>query len=110
MLKLSRVSLILLFCCIAHALRSSKTHTQNLENDFCWKDSYGRGVGTIPNSCPSDMRCWECCATKAVPQDTRDRVWTVIKGAYQIGPIRDSSADSQNTDVVEDTLGNLETV
>jgi hypothetical protein len=66
MLKISTVSLILLFCCIAHALRSSKTHTQDLKNDFCWKDSYGRGVGTIPNGCPSGYEmlgvlCYEAC-------------------------------------------------
>ena len=56
------------------------------------------------------MRCWEFCATKPVPQDTRDLVWTVINSVHQIGPTKDSSADFQNTDVVEVTLGNLETV
>jgi hypothetical protein len=66
MLKISTVSLILLFCCISNSLRSSKTHTQDLKNDFCWKDSYGRGVGTIPNSCPSGYEmlgvlCYEDC-------------------------------------------------
>ena len=31
----------------AHAL-SLKKHEQALAQ-FCWRDSYGRGVGTIPN-------------------------------------------------------------
>lgn len=34
--------------------------------DFCWKDSYGRGVGTIPDTCSSGMQkegalCYEPC-------------------------------------------------
>jgi hypothetical protein len=57
-----------------------------------------------------DMRCWECCATKPVPQDTSDRVWTAINSVHQIGPIRDSSADSLNTDAVRVILGKSETV
>jgi hypothetical protein len=57
-----------------------------------------------------DMRCWEYCATKPVPQDTSDRVWTAINSVHQIGPTRDFFADSQNTDVVRVILGNSETV
>ena len=35
-------------------------------SDFCWKNSYGRGVGTIPNTCPSDreqrgLLCYSKC-------------------------------------------------
>lgn len=22
------------------------------QSTFCWKDSYGRGVGIVPNACP----------------------------------------------------------
>lgn len=34
--------------------------------DICWKDSYGRGVGTIPSQCPSGMEkdgllCYPAC-------------------------------------------------
>jgi len=35
-------------------------------SDFCWKDTYGRGVGTIPGTCDSDedkigLLCYEKC-------------------------------------------------
>ena len=37
--------------------------------DFCWKDSYGRGVGTIPRSCPpgketiaGGLLCYDKCS------------------------------------------------
>jgi hypothetical protein len=35
-------------------------------SDFCWKNSYGRGVGTIPSTCPSDrdqrgLLCYSKC-------------------------------------------------
>ena len=34
--------------------------------EFCWKDTYGRGVGTIPGSCDSDedkigLLCYDKC-------------------------------------------------
>ena len=34
--------------------------------DFCWKDSYGRGVGTIPNGCAANqdrigLLCYDKC-------------------------------------------------
>ena len=40
----------------------------NASIDFCWKDSYGRGVGTIPNTCASGLQkegalCYEPCKT-----------------------------------------------
>lgn len=36
------------------------------EHQFCWRDSYGRGVGTIPGSCSGDMEkvgllCYQRC-------------------------------------------------
>jgi len=36
------------------------------EKDFCWKDSYGRGVGTVPSSCPPGrdrigLLCYTSC-------------------------------------------------
>ena len=36
------------------------------DKTFCWKDSYGRGVGKIPTGCPSGYRleaglCYEPC-------------------------------------------------
>ena len=35
--------------------------------DFCWKDSYGRGVGTVPQACPAGqdrigLLCYPACA------------------------------------------------
>lgn len=36
-----------------------------LEKEFCWRDSYGRGVGTIPQSCSADRdRIGLLCYTK----------------------------------------------
>ena len=36
--------------------------TPDIGGDFCWKDSYGRGVGTVPNKCSSDqdLRSYFC--------------------------------------------------
>ena len=36
-------------------------------SDFCWKDSYGRGVGTVPQACPAGQErigllCYARCA------------------------------------------------
>jgi hypothetical protein len=41
--------ILLSIICMASAL-SFKKHAA--ATDFCWKDSYGRGVGTIPSVCP----------------------------------------------------------
>ena len=51
-------------------LVSSHLSSTSDDNYFCWKDSYGRGVGTIPSSCPSgkpdkdDGLCYEECPRK----------------------------------------------
>lgn len=36
------------------------------DNEFCWKDSYGRGVGTVPQACPPGQErigllCYSAC-------------------------------------------------
>ena len=36
------------------------------QTNFCWKDSYGRGVGTVPNACSEDeerlgLLCYKKC-------------------------------------------------
>ena len=33
---------------------SDLKNTDDLSSTFCWKDTYGRGVGEFPSSCPSD--------------------------------------------------------
>jgi Fascin domain len=43
------------------------TATFAADNDFCWKDSYGRGVGTVPQACPAGQErigllCYARCA------------------------------------------------
>eukprot|EP00798_Chlamydomonas_sp_ICE-L_P000345 gene346-1722_t len=41
---------------VAQVMSWIKAQVTNAENPFCWKDSYGRGVGTIPGrvaDCPS---------------------------------------------------------
>ncbi len=45
-------TLILAFLVLAQlsfALQLEATH--DILHEFCWKDSYGRGVGTIPDDC-----------------------------------------------------------
>jgi hypothetical protein len=47
-------------------LPAPPTTTTESFSDFCWKNSYGRGVGTIPNTCPSDrdqrgLLCYSKC-------------------------------------------------
>ena len=45
------------------ALQMTEEH--DIEHSFCWKDSYGRGVGTIPNDCGNRVKlgllCYEKC-------------------------------------------------
>jgi len=73
-----------------HRVKREATDTADkTENaDFCWKDSYGRGVGRIPGSCLSNqdrigLLCyWKCpkgqyrfgfdCHTSCPPGDWRD--------------------------------------
>lgn len=40
--------------------------THDIVHDYCWKDSYGRGVGTIPSECASNyeklgLLCYDRC-------------------------------------------------
>lgn len=42
------------------------------DSDFCWKDSYGRGVGTVPQSCePGRDRIGLLCYSKCAPGQKR---------------------------------------
>jgi hypothetical protein len=43
-------------------LTASPSLAQQRAPEFCWKDSYGRGVGTIPTACApgQDMRGLFC--------------------------------------------------
>jgi hypothetical protein len=65
---------ILFVSCLLSALAAAPA----LGADFCWKDSYGRGVGTIPTSCPSGtvqdptgLLCYPACRA----------------GYYMVGPV-----------------------
>src|SRR6476659_9626220 len=54
---------------------------------FCWLDSYGRGVGTIPNACPPGQQydaglCYQPCQP----------------GYYNVGPVCWQSCPSGYTD------------
>lgn len=46
-----------------------------VDADFCWMDSYGRGVGTVPDACPGEEKngalCYPRCAN----------------GYYGVGPV-----------------------
>lgn len=53
------------FLAVALALSISPSHQGDAE--FCWKDSYGRGVGTIPTACSNGrvligLLCYSPCA------------------------------------------------
>jgi hypothetical protein len=54
MLKIISIALFLLSCCLAkiNEPRILSSTGPNYNHSFCWKDSYGRGVGTIPGTCP----------------------------------------------------------
>ena len=45
--------------------RLRKRHHSKLDKEFCWKDTYGRGVGTIPTDCaPGRVRIGLLCYSK----------------------------------------------
>jgi hypothetical protein len=50
-MKISYTLLItfLVIAQLSFALQLEATH--DVDHEFCWKDSYGRGVGTIPDNC-----------------------------------------------------------
>src|SRR5262249_14408560 len=69
--------------------------------DFCWKDSYGRGVGNVPTSCApgQEMRgllCYDTCkgttqrsgvgeCISACPPGFRDDGWYCRRAEYGRG-------------------------
>lgn len=44
--------LLMAILCLASSL-SLNNHEDSVA-EFCWKDTYGRGVGVVPSVCPSD--------------------------------------------------------
>lgn len=56
--------LILVICALIMMSGNNSVYAQGAE--FCWKDSYGRGVGTIPSQCPNGQEkigalCYDRC-------------------------------------------------
>jgi hypothetical protein len=56
---------------VHHLYSSSFSSTSVADTDvFCWKDSFGRGAGTVPNKCPDDKPdkdaglCYKDCPDK----------------------------------------------
>jgi len=45
------LTLIALILLIAQVLCITMRNHQDTMAEFCWRDSYGRGVGTIPSTC-----------------------------------------------------------
>ena len=46
---------------------------------FCWKDSFGRGVGTIPNTCPGNKRSFGAfCYSKCNSFNDAQSSWTEV--------------------------------
>jgi hypothetical protein len=48
------------------SLSLTAEHQAGYEHEFCWKDTYGRGVGKVPSSCASDkdrigLLCYDKC-------------------------------------------------
>lgn len=48
-----------------------KSEATSAKTDFCWKDSYGRGVGLIPQECPGRDRIGALCYSKCPAGYTR---------------------------------------
>jgi hypothetical protein len=64
-MKFSLSTVALLFFVELAFTLSLKNHDDPL-SEFCWKDSYGRGVGTIPSICPNNkdkigLLCYDKC-------------------------------------------------
>lgn len=63
MRKFEGLVILLLISAVA-SIRIGSTH--NMIHDYCWKDSYGRGVGTVPSNCGSKYQkigllCYDPC-------------------------------------------------
>lgn len=59
--------LLALLCLMLAVTLSLGTSRQRIEHDFCWKDTYGRGVGKIPTACSEGqdrigLLCYPKCA------------------------------------------------
>jgi len=59
-----KISLTLLFSILVLAQLLAALHVEaahDIDHDFCWKNSYGRGVGTIPGECGSKEKLGLLC-------------------------------------------------
>lgn len=60
----SKLLLVVLVLYAAHSIHLEESHDE-FERKFCWKDSYGRGVGSLPSDCGNldnvFLSCYEKC-------------------------------------------------
>jgi hypothetical protein len=63
MISLTKVVILVLVAHMALSITLEETH--DITHEFCWKDSYGRGVGKIPTHCKNRDRigllCYDRC-------------------------------------------------
>jgi hypothetical protein len=59
----SKLLVLVLLAFAAYSIELEESH--DIEHEFCWKDSYGRGVGTIPTECGAlrkiGLLCYDHC-------------------------------------------------
>jgi hypothetical protein len=61
-----RILVFVVLLALVTSLSLTATHQAGYEHEFCWKDTYGRGVGKVPSSCPSTkdkigLLCYDKC-------------------------------------------------
>lgn len=64
-MKISCLKLLILAAIAYAAVSLTLEQSHDIEHEFCWKDSYGRGVGIIPTDCGSKRKlgllCYDHC-------------------------------------------------
>lgn len=91
----SKLVLVLLVIYTASTISIEGNH--DIEREFCWKDSYGRGVGLIPSDCGSREKigffCYDRCQSgysrfnldclQNCPSDLRDDGFSCRGAEYE---------------------------
>lgn len=64
-MKITKTCLFTLLVLAQLSLALHVHATHDIEHEFCWKDSYGRGLGTVPGDCGTKEKlgllCYEPC-------------------------------------------------
>jgi len=60
-MKISLPLLLTILVLTQLSLELSLSAVHDMDHEFCWKDSYGRGVGTIPDDCGTKQKLGALC-------------------------------------------------